>query len=98
MPLYDFQCRECGEIREFMVPLAAFAEERISPCPNCGTTTLHELVVRPPAVDDWGQGRWFEHLGPKGMTFYDRRSYKEHLRSKGLVEWSPKTGMPGSGV
>ena len=61
----------------------------------------HDLVIVPPAVEDWGNGgagRWFEHLGPRGMTFTDKASFKAHLRAEGLQEWAPKRGMPGQAV
>jgi hypothetical protein len=73
-------------------------------CEMCGAWAKHEQVFsNPPHLEDWGQGgsgRFFEHLGPKGKTFYDKRSYKEHLRKEGLVEWSPrrKKGIQGGEV
>ena len=98
MPLYDFQCEKCGTVKEIRIPLDQFRDNGWLECEKCKDTVWHNLLVRPPAIDDWGQGKFFEHLGPKGKTFYDKKSYKEHLKQNGLVEWSPKTGMPGSGV
>lgn len=98
MPRYDYECYHCGSVQEETYPLAEFQERRLLDCPDCKRATPHNLVVRAVAVEDWGQGRWFEHLGPKGMTFYDKASYKRHLKANGLVEWSPKRGMPGQVV
>ena len=99
MPLYDYQCKACKAIhRDVFYSLADFSEDKRLYCDTCRADTTHELVVRPPAIEDWGYGRYFENLSPLGETFYDKRSYKEYLKKEGLVEWSPKTGMPGSGV
>ena len=95
MPTYTFECSLCGTIREEYRKLSDFADEGDFECPNCNSWTPHRLVVLAPAVHDWGQGRHFEDLAPKGMTFYDKASYEKHLKAKGLVEWSPKKGMPG---
>ena len=101
MPLYDFECSHCGTRSEVMVPLAKFAESIVSCCTTCNRSRKHDLVVVPPAVEDWGncsRGRWFEHLGPVGMWFRDKASYKAHLKREGLQEWAPKRGMPGQEV
>lgn len=98
MPNYDFKCCVCETVKEVFIPLALFREHVRDFCCTCNTTRIHDLVLTAPAIDDWGQGRYFEHLSARGMTFYDKKSYREHLRKNGLVEWSPKTGMPGSGV
>ena len=95
MPTYCFECTVCGFTREEYRKLSDFTEEGDFQCQDCQMETPHQLVVRPPAVHDWGQGRHFEDLAPKGMTFYDKASYERHLKSKGLIEWSPKRGMPG---
>ena len=101
MPTYDFECTSCGLVREASYRLAEFSEAKPLHCELCARTTKHDLKLTPPAIEDWGNGgagRWFEHLGPKGMTFRDKASYKAHLRAEGLQEWAPKRGMPGQEV
>ena len=98
MPTYSFECTVCGEIQERYRKLSDYSEDPDLVCQDCHTETPHRLVVLPPAVHDWGQGRFFEHLSPTGMTFYDKASYNRHLKKNGLVEWSPKKGMPGQVV
>ncbi len=95
MPRYSFYCTVCGTECEVFRPLREFAEELDLNCSDCEMATPHRLGIAAPAVHDWGQGRYFEHLGPRGMTFYDKASYDRHLKANGLVEWSPKKGMPG---
>ena len=101
MPLYDFCCTSCSRTHEVTMRLSDFKERAVLFCPDCRRDTAQELLIRPPHVEDWGNcgdGRFFEHLGPTGVRFRDKRSYTEHLKRNGLVEWSPKTGMPGSGI
>ena len=101
MPLYDYRCATCGTVREASFRLADFAETHDIHCRLCERTAPHELVIVPPAVEDWGnggQGRWFEHLGPRGRTFRDKASYKAFLKAEGLQEWAPRRGMPGQEV
>jgi len=100
MPRYDFVCPECEHVIERRLSLRDFVENFPSECPTHGPRQF-ELVVRPPAVEDWGncsEGRFFEHLAPQGMRFRDRRSYQEHLKRNGLQEWAPRRGMPGQVV
>ncbi len=102
MPLYDFACRKCGHTcSDVRLALSEFQETLVLECPE-HRKTVFDLVIRPPAVEDWGNcgdGRLFENLAPKGLRFRDKRSYKEHLRKEGLVEWSPRhRGMPGGEV
>jgi hypothetical protein len=102
MPNYDFGCSKCDFVlRDLFLPLSQHRDKITADCPNHGLTTF-EQVLTCPVIEDWGNegpdGRFFEHLGPKGMRFRDKAAYKRHLRENGLVEWAPRTGMPGSGV
>jgi len=45
MPLYDFKCRKCGEISEFLVPNSPGS--RILVCPSCGSHNLERLISAP---------------------------------------------------
>lgn len=99
MPRYDFQCSQCDfTVRDLTVPLSQYRDRIEAHCPNHGLTTFEQMLTAP-AIEDWGQGgdgRFFEYLGrPEGMRFRDKASYKRYLKSRGLTEWSPATGMPG---
>lgn len=101
MPRYDFACRECGHQLEVSLKLAEHKDPLLLLCPKHGNTTFDQVLVSLPGIEDWGncsEGRWFEHLGPHGKSFRDKKSYKEHLKREGLQEWAPRRGMPGQEV
>lgn len=102
MPLYDFTCTKCGHtLEDVMLRIAELRDKITLACPRCDGETEHEQIITIPAVEDWGNGgsgRTFEHLGPQGLTFFDKASYKRHLREHGLREWEPRCGMPGCQV
>ena len=101
MPTYEYICEKCEERTEVFMPLREFTESFLAICPHCGGLGQQELTIVPPAIEDWGkdgQGRQFEHLGPRGLVFHDKRSYHEHLKRNGLREWRPKQGNPGCEV
>lgn len=93
MPLYNYKCSSCGHKENDFFLIAAKADWTVT-CPLCGVLAF-EMQLSAPAIEDWGQGRHFEMLSPKGETFYDRKSYRDYLKSKGLREWEPKIGTPG---
>ena len=102
MPRYDYICpRNDTLLENVYFPLSKFQERIFDWCPAHGHQ-FFELVIRPTAIEDWGNegtdGRWFEHLSPQGLKFRDKRSYREHLRKEGLQEWAPRRGMPGQEV
>jgi DNA-directed RNA polymerase subunit RPC12/RpoP len=99
MPLYNYRCSACGRLDEDKY-VPSNEAEWVTDCPYCHASA-YEMELRPPAVEDWGNGgagRFFEHLAPEGMTFHSKSEYKRHLKQAGLMEFSPKTGMPGCGV
>ena len=95
---YDFGCKMCEHIQELILPLSEYKEDLTLFCSDCKFMTKHTLIVRAPAVENWscgGSGRYFENLSPKGETFYSKGAYRKYLKERGIVEWSPKRGMPG---
>jgi putative FmdB family regulatory protein len=44
MPLYDYECRDCGSFTEFR-PVAAFEEDAV--CPDCGRASPRQLLCVP---------------------------------------------------
>lgn len=89
MPLYDFQCVKCETVKkDCWMKIKDWDETAYYECSKCKRLVLHRLVLVPPAVDDWGQGKYFEHLSPRGETFYSRKSFKKYLRDHGLREMS----------
>jgi len=87
MPFYDYRCEKCGTvIGDVYLTLDEREDKMLRWCPHCKGPTDQEQVWTGSSVDDWGQGKYFEHLGPQGETFYSRKSFKEHLRRHGLRE------------
>ncbi|MCK4235165.1 zinc ribbon domain-containing protein [candidate division WOR-3 bacterium] len=46
MPLYDFKCKECGKVTEFLVQKS---NESLK-CPNCGSERLEKLLSIPATI------------------------------------------------
>lgn len=86
MPLYDYQCTKCDHILEdLFIPSGMAQFKKRMTCPVCGDSCF-EMVLSGRAIDDWGQGKYFEHLSSKGETFYSKRQFKDYLKRKGLKE------------
>ena len=45
MPIYDFRCRECGEVSEFLV--TSFSDGSTLACSACGSRNLERLISAP---------------------------------------------------
>lgn len=87
MPLYDFRCVKCDTVkRDCWMKIEDWRDRTTYECAGCKAVTEHVLELVAPAVDDWGQGKYFEHLSPLGETFYSRKSFKRYLREHGLRE------------
>jgi putative FmdB family regulatory protein len=54
MPVYEFECEDCGERFEELAP----SETRAVPCPGCGSTKTRRLLspVSPAARQPRGAG------------------------------------------
>ena len=42
MPIYQYKCRECGEVSDFF--LHGFISTETLACPNCGSHNLDKLI------------------------------------------------------
>jgi putative FmdB family regulatory protein len=45
MPIYDFKCRECGRVAEFL--LSSFSDDAGIACPSCGGQNMQRLISAP---------------------------------------------------
>jgi len=45
MPIYQYQCRECGEVSEFLLP--DLSASRILTCSACESHNLERLISAP---------------------------------------------------
>lgn len=94
MPLYDFECPDCGRF-EFFVKLENFTETLN--CPVCSSPA--KLAIVAPAIEGIENckgnnclevGFW-NHMvsGPRGDGYFDDRAkYKKWMKSKGYEETS----------
>ncbi len=48
MPIYQYQCQECGELSEFLMP--AVANSRAVYCASCGSSNLEKKITAPGMV------------------------------------------------
>lgn len=44
MPIYEYECDECGHVFE---QLQKFSDEPLKTCPECGKETLHKCISAP---------------------------------------------------
>jgi putative FmdB family regulatory protein len=44
MPIYEYRCRECGQVAEVFVRSSAGGAQN---CPSCGSTSLEKLPSAP---------------------------------------------------
>jgi len=45
MPIYDFRCRECGEVSEYMT--LSYSASSTVVCSSCGSRELERLISAP---------------------------------------------------
>jgi len=45
MPIYDFKCKDCGKVSEFLV--ASSSDRTALTCPGCGSWSLERLISAP---------------------------------------------------
>lgn len=79
MPVYEFECRNCGDRFEDLAP----SDTQTLVCPVCGSTRTHRLLslVSPPAR---------QPRGARVRSNESRRQEREAARSKRLDETKRK--------
>jgi putative FmdB family regulatory protein len=85
MPAYTFQCPKCDQAYDVFFRLKDHKPSILDWCPRHGHQNFSQVFGRH-NVDDWGNGKFFEHLSARGETFYSRRAFKQYLRLHGLRE------------
>lgn len=87
MPLYDYQCIECGRELEVHFSLREHSDPKDLKCSGCNGVRSFRQVLRPTSVQDWGndgQGRFMRDVSHEGKTFFSKSDYKSYMRKKGL--------------
>jgi putative FmdB family regulatory protein len=55
MPIYQYKCRECGEVSEFLVPSSSSSRTLV--CSGCGSHNLDRLISAPRLLKGGGAAR-----------------------------------------
>lgn len=79
MPIYEYECRGCGETTEV---IQKFSDPALTDCPSCGAPELSKRVSA--AGFRLGGGGWYETDFKKGG--------KRNLKESGGAEPSPAGG------
>ncbi len=45
MPIYEYQCQQCGTISEFLIGIGTFNNARL--CKQCGSSQLEKIISVP---------------------------------------------------
>ena len=50
MPIYQYKCRDCGELSELMLPMQQ--NDRTITCRSCGNSNMEKLISAPSLIKD----------------------------------------------
>jgi putative FmdB family regulatory protein len=64
MPLYEYECEDCGHRFE---RIQKFSDSLVEVCPKCGKRKVHKLVSSP-AIQFKGSGFYINDYARKGTT------------------------------
>lgn len=82
MPIYEYQCKECGVRFE---RFQRFSEEPLKVCPECGGTVYR--LVQPVGIVFKGSGFYVtDHRGSSSITTMGKKSAKENGGSEKSAE------------
>jgi putative FmdB family regulatory protein len=48
MPIYEFQCKDCGTVQEILLKRMTEGSEELLPCEKCGALTEQTKLMSPP--------------------------------------------------
>ncbi len=88
MPLYEYECKACGERTE---AIQAFSDAPLTVCPTCGGVLVK--LLSPPAIQFKGSGFYLTDYGKSGASAGEKTGEKSS--SKGHEGKAP--GASGSG-
>lgn len=94
MPVYEYECEECGRITDKIFRIDE-KPERVS-C-QCGASA-RAIISAPQRRDCW-EPYWDEHLGPEPVYVTSREHRRQLKKERGLVDqYHHKPGLPGQWV
>src|SRR5574343_1827469 len=100
MPLYDFECQQCGRTHEQLLPVSE-SEKKEIPCESCGGRAVR-IIAQPSRKSDCGDNSypyWEHNIGPEPILLENPGHRRTVLKERGLSEaFKRKPGMPGQWV
>jgi len=85
MPIWDFECKKCGNIFEEVSKISDSDNIR---CPKCqGETKKVWLQLNKLAYKKFPEGFWND-LGPKPVYISSRRQLREEVKKRGTDEFT----------
>lgn len=82
MPMYEYQCKTCGEITETIRPIEARHLAQV--CEQCGDHC--DFLVSRPTVYIWNDERPFDNIAEKPVAFPTEKAYQAHLDTNFMRE------------
>lgn len=95
MPLYEYQCADCGKVLE---AIQKFSDEPLSECPDCGGSL--ERLLSAPAIQFKGSGWYITDYARKagnGEKAADKPKAKTDSKSESNAESRPSKSDSASG-
>jgi putative FmdB family regulatory protein len=83
MPLYDYECPECGLKEDIWAKIS----ENFIECPSCGKG-MKRLISAPGVICDiepyidW-------NMAQEGVQINSRQHHKQEMKERGLIEYEP---------
>ncbi|MEE8583294.1 MAG: FmdB family zinc ribbon protein [Acidobacteriota bacterium] len=86
MPLYEYECGECGDRTE---TIQKFSDDPLTTCPSCGGGL--ERLLSAPAIRFKGEGWYVTDYGPKSKKDPSEKSDKSDKADKAEKDSSKKS-------
>jgi putative FmdB family regulatory protein len=89
MPLYEFQCPECGRVLEELRPLGhrdaeAWCESCEAMCPR---------IPSVPSLGIWNAERTFPNVDENPRAFLSKKAYEGFMKERGIFEVGIHAGI-----
>jgi putative FmdB family regulatory protein len=81
MPIYDYKCAACGDIKERYAKVSQTA----LPCPSCGAETQRLLTTRYSVHADL-EPYWDPHIGREPVYIKSKQHRREVMKREGTSE------------
>ena len=86
MPIYEYQCKQCGERHEI---IQRISEEPLTPCPKCGGEM--KKLISSPAIQFKGSGFYKTDYASSGSSSKGETKSETKTESKTETKSEAKT-------